>query len=38
MIVTMEAMAIPKPKANRRGVKSTLTMLVPTDEHDDSEN
>lgn len=38
MTVIMEAIAIPKPKANRRGVKSTLTVLVPTDEHDDSEN
>lgn len=34
----MEAIATPKPYANRRGVRSTLTVLVPTDEHEDSEN
>ena len=38
MIKIMEAIATPKPYANRRGVRSTLTVLVPTDEHADSEN
>ncbi len=38
MIKIMEAMANPKPDAKTRGVRSTLTELVPTDEHDDSEN
>lgn len=35
MIKIMEAMATPKPEAKTRGVKSTLTVLVPTDEQDD---
>ena len=34
----MEAMANPKPEAKTRGVRSTLTELVPTDEQEDSEN
>jgi len=38
MIKIMEAIATPKPYANRRGVRSTLTVLVPTDEQEDSEN
>ena len=31
-------MANAKPLANTRGVRSTLTVLVPTDEQEDSEN
>lgn len=38
MIKIIEAMANPKPDAKMRGVRSTLTELVPTDEHDDTEN
>ena len=38
MIKIMEARATPKPEANTRGERSTLTELVPTDEHEDSEN
>ena len=38
MITIMEVMANPKPEAKTRGVRSTLTVLVPTDEHADSEN
>jgi len=38
MIKIMEARATPKPEANTRGVRSTLTVLVPTDEQEDSEN
>lgn len=38
MIKIIEAIATPKPYANSRGVRSTLTVLVPTDEQEYSEN
>ena len=38
MIKIIEAIANPKPDAKTRGVGSTLTELVPTDEQADSEN
>ena len=38
MIKIIEAKATPKPEANTRGERSTLTELVPIDEHEDSEN
>ena len=38
MTKIIDAIANPKPEVKTRGVGSTLTELVPTDEQEDSEN